>query len=296
MTVIADYEVHLRRRNFSKATIRRRIPLLRSFANWLEVPILDANEESIWLFLETRRRAGPRSRYHYLSDFACFFEWALERELVVKNPTAHINRPKLARLLPRPISEADLEVALATARREMFVWLVLGAFAGLRVMEMAGLNVDDVLFDEGVLRVMGKGSKERLVDIHPLVESALLAFGLPRRGAVFIRPRGGRWQPEGVTIEVSQFFEDLGMPWTAHNLRHRFGTKINKVAGLRATQELMGHQNINTTVIYTALERDALRAAVLALPMPSFTGGTHEGSHEVTSEPRSVADHAQPAL
>lgn len=268
MSVIADYEVHLRRRNLSKATIRRRIPLLRSFANWLEQPILDADTEAIESFLDSRRRAGPRSRYHYISDFCCFYEWACQHELVDKNPTTLIARPKLARLLPRPISEADLEVALATARREMYVWLVLAAFGGLRVMEIAGLDVGDVRLDEGVLHVMGKGGKERLVDVHPLVEGALLAFGLPRRGAVFQRPRGGRWLPEGVTVEISSFFEDLGMPWTAHNLRHRFGTKVNLAGGLRVTQELMGHENVNTTAIYTKVERAEARAAVLALPVP----------------------------
>lgn len=291
MTVIADYEVHLRRRNLSKNTLKRRIPLLRSFENWLEVPILDANAEAIELFLDGRRRAGPRSRYHYISDFACFYEWAFEQELIAKNPTRLIHRPKLARLLPRPISEADLEIALATARREMFVWLVLGAFAGLRVSEIAGLNVDDIRIDEGVLFIMGKGDKERLVDIHPLVESALLTFGLPRRGAVFLRPRGGRWLPEGVTIEVSQFFEDLGMPWTAHNLRHRFGSKVNELSGdLRATQELLGHENLDTTAIYTKLSRKKARAAVLALPMPSLPAG---GAYEVTTKSRSIANDAQ---
>lgn len=267
LSVIADYETHLRRRNLSRATIRRRIPLLRSFANWLEIPILEADAEAIESFLDSRRRAGPRSRYHYISDFACFYEWAVDHDRIVKNPTSLIRRPKLARLLPRPISEADLGIALATARREMYVWLVLASFAGLRVSEIAGLDASAVDLSEGVLRVMGKGSKEELVDIHPVVESALLAHGLPRRGAVFQRPRGGRWTPEGITIEVSQFFEDLGMPWTMHNLRHRFGSKLQSSTGnLRVTQELMRHQNANTTAIYTKVERSEARAAVLALP------------------------------
>lgn len=277
MSAIVDYETHLRRRNLSTATIRRRVPLLRAFDNWLDTPILEATTEAIESFLDSRRRAGPRSRYHYISDFSCFYEWAVERELVEKNPAALIHRPKLARLLPRPISEADLEVALATARREMFVWLVLGAFAGLRVMEIAGLNTDDVDSDAGVLRIMGKGGKERLVDMHPLVEDALLAHGLPRRGAVFLRPRGGRWQPEGITIEISAFFDDLGMPWTAHNLRHRFATKINQVGGLRVTQELMGHENVNTTAIYTAVSRVEARTAVLALPVPVAASSGNDG-------------------
>lgn len=267
MSVITDYEVHLRRRNLSKATIRRRVPLLRAFENWLEIPILEANAETIELFLDSRRRAGPRSRYHYISDFCCFYAWAVEHDLIVKNPAAQIRRPKLARLLPRPIPEADLEVALATARREMYVWLVLASYAGLRVMEIAGLNVGDVRLEDGILQFMGKGGKEGIVDIHPLVEAALVAYGLPRRGPVFQRPRGGRWTPEGITIEVSQFFEDLGMPWTAHNLRHRFGSRVQSLCGnLRVTQEVMRHENANTTAIYTLVSRDEARAAVLALP------------------------------
>jgi integrase/recombinase XerC len=273
LSAIAEYERSMRRRNLSPATINRRIPLLRALEQFINAPsVLDACTSVIEMFLDTRHRVCSDSRGYYLSDIRCFFEWARIHELVAKNPASVdlIPPPQREKHLPRPILEPDLGVAIDAADRLMHAWLALGAYAGLRCMEIAQLRTTDVLWHESHLRVRGKGRKERLVPMHPFLADTLEQWHVPRHGPVFQRPFGGRWANDGVSRKISSFFADLGMDWTAHNLRHRFGTKTYEACkDIRVVQELMGHSSPTTTAIYAAYSRVEARAAVLALPLTS---------------------------
>lgn len=293
MSVLADYEAHMRRRNFSAATIRRRRSVLRGLERWIDGgSLLDVDTATIELYLDTRAsKNSPRTRHHYLSDICCFFDWAISHGHIdtTRNPGRLISRPRLARLLPRPISEEDLAYALERTEPMMRAWLTLQAYAGLRCVEVSRLNADDVLWHEQALRVLGKGNRERLVDMHDLVRQELTRFEIPRHGPVFERPLGGRWPANHISARISDFFVDLGIPATAHQLRHRFGTKLyEQCRDIRVVQEAMGHSSPNTTAIYVRFSRTAMRSAVRSLPSPTLQAG-HERSRTSSRAARSLS-------
>lgn len=275
MQCIADYGDAMRRRGLAPGTIKRRTSSLRSFARWLDVGVDFAHQSAdctLWeatsrhvdRFLDGRK-LSPRTRYHWLSHLHCFYVWAIDESLTDVDPTARIIRPKMARLLPRPISDGDLTMALESAPRVMYAWLCLAALAGMRCAEIAALDVDDVMLNDDLLRVKGKGGKERIVPMHPQVRAALEPL-LPRRGAVFRRPRGGRFPAAMVSREGSLFLAGLGIEATMHQLRHYFGSQaLRACRDLRVVQELLGHASPTTTAIYTAFSRAAAKEAVLAL-------------------------------
>lgn len=275
LTDRADYIRHLRRRGLSPNTIEKYGVHLRAFENWLARPLSGASPADIEVFLDTRRgrdsaRMNDRSRSEWISHLSCFYAWSVRvNGRPVVNPCDAILRPKNRRLLLRPISEADLELAMFRADRRMYAWVVLGGFAGFRCCEIAWLRVESVMWHEGLVNVFGKGRKERIVEMHPLVVDALRSHGLPLAGPVFRWGDGRPYSPRNVSNMINDYFADLGINATAHQLRHRFGTKTYAAChDLRVTQELMGHSSPHTTQVYTAFARSEARAAVMALPVP----------------------------
>ena len=265
--LIDGWHIDQQRRGLMPSTITRRATMVRSFARWLDGKGLDqATEDDVQRFLDARR-VGARTRYTWISALHCFYQWAVRHEGAASDPTADIVRPKLRRTLPRPISDADLAVALELAPAEIRVWLTLAAYAGLRCAEIAGLHRDDIIGDAGVLRVVGKGGRERLVPMHPLVVDALAAWPAPRgNGHLFRRPQGGPWPPALLSRRGSVFLHDIGIEATMHQLRHWFGTRTYQASkDLRVVQELLGHSSPTTTAIYTAFSSDDTRRAVLSL-------------------------------
>lgn len=115
--------------------------------------------------------------------------------------------------------------------------------------------------------MFGKGSKERIVPIHPLVTDTLHDWRIPKRGPVFTRPRGGPWLSRVLSREVGMFFEGLGIDAHFHMCRHRFGTMTYEACkDIRVVQELMGHESPDTTARYAAYSKVEAKRAVLALP------------------------------
>ena len=267
--MIDEYLQHLRRRGLAAGTLTKRRNRLHLFDG--RVGLAKATPEAIEAFLDSRRgRDGQglsdKSRYDWVSDLASFYRWAIDWGHIDADPTVRVARPRQHRRLPRPIPTADLVLALEMATPIMRTWLTLAAFAGLRVSEIAGLEVDGLLWEDAKLRVLGKGSKERLVPMHPEVARMLQSTSRPSRGRVFRRPRGGPYPAAQVSREISLFLSDLGIPATAHMLRHWFGTQLyRQCRDLRLVQEMMGHESIQTTAIYVDWVRDEAYAAVASL-------------------------------
>jgi site-specific recombinase XerD len=168
-------------------TIRRRIDDLRTFERFIyPTPLLEASRDDVLAWLGSRPLSA-KTRYNLLSTLGCFYRWAILDGLTEVDPTARIRRPKLRRYLPRPTANSDLEVALATAHPRMRAWLLLGAMSGLRCMEIANLDRQDVHdeADPPVMVVRGKGGKERVVPLHPLVAMALEDAGSHKPGPLF---------------------------------------------------------------------------------------------------------------
>ncbi len=271
--LIRAHRIHQERRGNLPRSIAKREVYLRAFAKWLAPRgLLEASRDDVEEFLDARRAfdgrpATVRTRASALSHLHVFYRWAVDEELLTTVPTAKIVRPKLRRTLPRPITDEDLARALAEAPTAMRAMLTLAAYAGLRCQEIAGLDREDVLEGKGLLRVVkGKGGHERIVPLHPEALAALRCLPLPRSGALFNRPRGGRYTPQALSEAFRAYFRGIGVTTTAHQLRHWFGTSI--YAGthdIRLTQELLGHQSPNTTAIYVAFSAVDAEAAVAAL-------------------------------
>ena len=253
----------MQRRGLTEATVAKRLSGLRLLEDWIApTPLLDATTSQIEAFLDARD-ISPRTRYHWISHLHAFYKWALLNDLCDQDPTISIDRPRLERLLPRPISEADLQLALDDADRLMRAWLSLAAYAGLRCAEIAGLQRHDVIDGDALLRVMGKGRKERMVPMGCKVRDALEDYGMPRRGYLFTRPRGAPYPAAMVSREIAVYLESRGIDATAHQLRHRFGTRVYRQShDLRLTQELLGHASPVTTAQYAAWDQDAAAQVV----------------------------------
>ena len=219
--IIDEHCKHLRRRGLAPATIatrRRRAEILEA-----KVGIIAATPETIEAMLDARN-LGHKARYDWLSHLGQFYRWAIDWEHLTSDPTAKVARPRQRRGLPRPIDTGDLVLALQMATPTMRSWLSLMAFGGLRCKEVAGLDVEHLLWDDGLLLVRGKGDKERLVPMHADVAAALRSLPRPSRGAVFRRPHGGRFPAAQVSRDTAIYLDGIGIAATAHQLRHWFGT------------------------------------------------------------------------
>lgn len=238
-----------------------------------------ASREDLLLYLATQMRAGrnPRSLSRYLSVFRQFYRWLLRDGRIDRDPTALIESPKLGRGLPRSLSEQqvtglleapDAQTSLGLRDRTM---LELMYASGLRVSELVGLELPDVNMNQGVVRVTGKGGKERLV---PLGEEALawlqryLREARPDlvRGAgcplmfVTARRKGMTRQAFWHAIRKHALAAGISQPVSPHMLRHSFATHLlNHGADLRVVQLLLGHSDLSTTQIYTHIAREGLK-------------------------------------
>ena len=241
--------------------------------------LLHASREDILHFLATQVQDGrsPRSLSRYLSSFRQFYRWLLREGRIQKDPSAMIESPKLGRGLPKALSEQqvvglleapDVDTLLGLRDRTM---LELMYATGLRVSELVNLEVINLGISQGVVRVMGKGGKERLV---PLGEEALswmqryLQESRPdlMKGGdcplVFVTARKAGMTRQAFWHAIRKHAEVAGIaqPVSPHMLRHSFATHLlNHGADLRVVQLLLGHSDLSTTQIYTHIAREGLK-------------------------------------
>jgi integrase/recombinase XerD len=216
-----------------------------------------------------------------LSSVRAFHRFLLREGLVARDPTAAVVRPKLPRSLPKPLSVDDVARLLAqpdrsaAGLRDRAVLETLYG-AGLRVSELVGLDVDDVDLEEGSVRALGKGGKERDVPLGRYARDAITAYltrvrpGLakPRsRSALFLNRRnGGRLTRQGITGILQQHASaaGIGKKVSPHTLRHSFATHLLEGgADVRVVQELLGHASVATTQVYTLVTKEHLREVYL---------------------------------
>ena len=257
---------------------------LQQFARWLEgtrrANLLTAGAADLHRHLAWRieaKRAKPRSTSRLVSSLKRFFRFAQREGLRRDDPAADLDSPKLPRSLPKSLSEAEVETLLDAPDgetpqgvRDRTMLEVLYA-SGLRVSELVGLKSMQVNLDMGVVRVLGKGSKERLA---PLGEEAIAwiqryqrearaqILGGKRSEALFVTARGGPMTRQAFWKLVRRYALAAGIARaiSPHTLRHAFATHlINHGADLRVVQLLLGHADISTTQIYTHVARERLK-------------------------------------
>jgi len=217
-----------------------------------------------------RQGLGGKSLARWLSAVRSFFEYGMRNKWAMNNPADGIQAPKSERKLPKVLDvdqaaqfvEIEGDSLLAVRDRAL---LELIYSSGLRLAEVVGLDVQDIDFSDAMVRVMGKGSRERILPIGSQSIAALREW-LPQRNmmlkdeaeqAVFISKRGTRITHRAVQIRMQQHSIKQGMdtPVHPHMLRHSFASHmLESSSDLRLVQEMLGHANISTTQIYTHLD------------------------------------------
>lgn len=269
MRTLAGWTKDLHRRNLAPSTIAR----YRDDAlTWLTWAPAEPTGDDVHAFLDARRNhqggpLGERRRYAWISTLHSYYQYAVRAGYAPADPTDGMIRPKLHPGLPRPIRSEDLTVALDSAAPMMRAWLALAAYGGLRCAEIAGLMADGINERDMLLRVLGKGGKERIVPLHPYALDALRAGGMRTHGNVF-RIDGASVTAFRVSANGNAHLRACGVDATMHQLRHWFGSMVYAASGgdLRVVQELLGHSSPTTTAIYTAWSQPKARDAVLGLP------------------------------
>ncbi|MCX6495691.1 MAG: site-specific tyrosine recombinase XerD [Actinobacteria bacterium] len=218
------------------------------------------------------------SRARVLSSVRGFHRFLLEDGLATTDPTLGLTPPKLPKRLPKALSIADVEALLDACAGEDEVsirdraLLELLYATGARITEIVSLNVDDITDAEGMVRVRGKGNKQRLVPVGSYARTALDAYLVrvrpvfSARGsstpALFLGPRGARMSRQSAWLVIQSAAERAHLTGhvSPHSLRHSFATHLlNGGADVRVVQELLGHSSVATTQIYTLVTADALR-------------------------------------
>ncbi len=270
-------------RGLSRNTLSAYGTDLRQAAGWLRDQtnggLCDARDIDLLGYLAHRaqNRTSPRTTARLLSSLRRFYAYLVRQGTVRDDPSAGLAAPKLGRSLPHALSEADVEALLAApvvdddlGLRDRAMLEVLYA-TGLRVSELVGLSLRQLNLRQGVVRVVGKGSKERLV---PLGEEAMAWLerylstvrpGLandPRVEAVFLTRRGRGLTRQAFWHLIKRHAVRAGItkPLSPHTLRHSFATHLlNHGADLRSVQMLLGHSDLSTTQIYTHVSRVRLK-------------------------------------
>lgn len=225
-----------------------------------------------YLAMLKERNLKNRSINRHLSSLRSFFKFLIREGFLKTNPTASLLSPKQEKTLPQFLTEEEVFRLISSVNtkdeRGLRDRAVLEVFysTGMRVSEMAGLSIEDVDFIGGVVKVMGKGKKERMV---PIGETAIMSLRdyLERRKkqseAVFLNKNGRRITDRGIRNIVDKYIHlaSIKQGVSCHTLRHSFATHLlNRGADLRSVQELLGHANLSTTQIYTHLTTERLKS------------------------------------
>ncbi len=274
---------------------------LRAYCTWLtqrSTPLQAVAEEDVVAYVHHLRAAGraPSSVARALVAVRSLHRFLAAEGLAAGDPAGAVDVPKVPQGLPKALSEAEVEALIdavvgdgPAARRDRAMIEVLYG-SGLRISELVGLRVGDLDLSSALLRVQGKGGRERVVPLGRLAQEALGEWqavgGRPameperwaRRGdaeALFLNQRGGRLSRQGAWSIVRRTGDraGLGERLTPHVLRHSCATHmLERGADIRAVQELLGHASISTTQIYTRVSSEHLRA-VYESAHPRARGG-----------------------
>ena len=256
------------------ASYRRDLEQLARFLK--KIPLEKAREEDLFGFLASRKgRASSAARM--LSSLKRFYGWCLRERKIKSDPTLKLDPPRRVPRFPKNLSESDVEALLAApdtaaalGMRDRAMLEVLYA-SGLRVSELVGLKVFEVNLEAGVLRVLGKASKERLVPlgeeavewVRNYVKKSRIEI-LKKRDSdlLFVTARGSGMTRQAFWQNIKRYGTRAipGKALSPHVLRHAFATHlINHGADLRVVQMLLGHADISTTQIYTHVARERMK-------------------------------------
>jgi integrase/recombinase XerD len=273
-------------RGLSANTVRAYACDLDSFASWCEregVRPLGVTHRQLraWMMELTSAGYAAKTINRRLSAVRALYRWLVHEGYTTEDAAAAVSSPKIARLLPATLSDKDVVALLESCdvttdvglrdRTEIELLYATGA----RISELSGLDVEDVDFGQGQVRLFGKGSKERIVPVYQAALETVRAYlvrsrpnlrgkGAPDPKALFRSTRGRRMSADALRRSFEQHVRLAGLDGriTPHAMRHSYATELlDGGADLRSVQELLGHESLSTTQIYTHLSVDRLKAA-----------------------------------
>ena len=243
------------------------------------ITLVNARRADLLDHIASRVEAGarPRSTARQLSSFRRFYRYLFREGLIGEDPTANIAMPKLGRALPHSLTESDVEALLAApdtaeplGHRDRTMLELLYA-TGLRVSELVGLRMGQVNLNQGVVRVVGKGRRERLVPLGDEAQDWLREFVAGPRADIlrgrqtdclFPTRRSDSMTRQAFWYNIKRYAKKAGVrkKLSPHTVRHAFATHLlNHGADLRVVQLLLGHSDVSTTQIYTHVAQERMK-------------------------------------
>jgi integrase/recombinase XerD len=270
-------------RGLSENTLAAYRSDLSGYARWLasqqqsDLTAVGRDDVQTYLAQRVTAKASPRSTARLLSTLRRFYAWLRRENRISADPTALIEAPKLGRPLPKTLTEPEVEALLAAPDTQTLLGLrdrtmleVLYA-SGLRVSELVSLKLMQLNLQQGVIRVTGKGNKERLVPLGDEAMSWLQRYIQEARiellnaqtcDALFVTQRREAMTRQAFWYMIKRHAKNAGIEkaLSPHTLRHAFATHLlNHGADLRVVQMLLGHSDLSTTQIYTHVARARLK-------------------------------------
>ena len=279
--MLKDYNYYLRmERAMSQNTVASYCSDVEKFLNFYGGRIEDVSAPDVQEYMSSRSNLSERSQARTLSSLKSFFDWLVLENVIKNNPCDRVDAPKIGRYLPDVLSEEEvvslidsMDVSTWQGVRDKAILEVLYG-CGLRVSEAVGLKISCIFLKEGFVRVIGKGDKERLVPIGDMAVEAVERY-------LEVRP-----EPADAESSDILFLNRFGRPLSRvsmftmikrqalaagirkdispHTFRHSFATHLlEHGADLRVVQEMLGHESISTTEIYTHIDSSTWQKEIL---------------------------------
>ena len=286
--VLKDYQNYLRlERGLSENSIINYSLDVKKLMRWLEtnemkISPMSIAEETLQQFIyDTAKKVNPRSQSRLISGLKGFFNYLIFEDYRKTNPLELIESPKLGRKLPDTLAVEEIDALISAIdlgskqgeRNRAILETLYGC--GLRVSELTNLKISDLYFEEGFIKVTGKGDKQRLVPIGPTTEKYINIYRKEIRvhqeihpmakDTVFLNQHGKPLTRAMIFTIVKRLAEKVGIRKTIspHTFRHSFATHLlENGADLRAIQQMLGHESITTTEIYTHIDRKHLTEVI----------------------------------
>ncbi len=267
MPLLLAWETAMRAQALSPRTIEERLRVVAAISKETTTEPERLTADQIIDWLATKHAAI--TKWTYFTHLKAFFRWLEMTERISKNPILQIQPPRRPKYFPRPVPMVHIETVLAgPLRPQTRRMILLAAFAGLRESEIAKIHGSDYDPATGILEVIGKGGNTAMIPLHAFLQAELAA--MPRRDWWFPGSHGNAHMlGRSVGSAIQRAFRRHGIVMTAHQLRHSFGTSLIEAdVNLRVAQELMRHQSIQSTALYTRVSNDQKQGAVNRLSIP----------------------------
>ena len=268
--LVEAWEASMQGQGLSARTITERIRVIRQITAATGTDPAALTPQTISTWLATLPSAATKNAY--FTVLRAWSTWLVQSDHRADDPTTRVPRPRIPASHPRPVTHTQLDAVLALPlRQDTRTKIILGAYAGMRVHEIAKIRGEDISPVAGTITITGKGGRNDTLPAHQLLLQQASYY--PRRGLWFPSPLDPSAPVQAKTVSrvISDAFNRADAPATAHQLRHFFATSLLRAGtDSRVVQSLMRHESLATTGRYLAVDTDQQRTALSALtPTPN---------------------------